>query len=216
MTGQTMISAAFFVMLTMAVLTANRMIIESNKDYIEAQAVEQATNFANALLTEILTKKFDSRVTLDAQGKVSGPYIVWLDSSLNVIGPYGGSVPAGKCGPPWPTTPTLFDGPSIMGTSPATKNYVMPGGAPDVAPYKSIRGDSPSYLDDVDDYHGYERIANASDISGYDLKVSVYYVKKSSPDAASSTQTYYKRIDVTVEHPLYLPRKLSFSAIATY
>jgi hypothetical protein len=177
-----MISAAFFVMLTLAVLSANKMIIESNKDYIEAQAVEQATNFANALISEILTKKFDSRV-------------------IDPLHYYNTSE---------------FDAPSAMGTSAATSNYVMPGGNPDVAPFKSIRGDSPSYFDDVDDYHGYQRTANSSDISGYLLKVSVYYVKKSSPDAASSTQTKYKRIDVTVEHPLYLPHKLTFSAIATY
>ena len=197
MTGQTMISAAFFVMLTAAVLSANRMIIESSSDYLQEEAIEQATNFAGSLISEILTKKFDSQVTVDGTGKITGPYTTynWPSSGHN---------------------PTLFDDPSAMGTSAATSNYVMPGGAPDSLPYKSIRGDSPSYFDDVDDYHGYKRIANSSDISGYLLKVSVYYVKKSSPDVSSSVETFYKRIDVTVEHPIYLPRKLSFSAIATY
>ena len=185
MTGQTMISAAFFVMLTVAVLSANRMVLESNKDYIQAQAIEQATNFANALISEILTKKFDSQVdTLYYQDK------------------------------------SEFDSPSSMGPSSTARNYVNPGGAPDVASatvsYKSIKGTTGDYFDDIDDYHGYERTANATDISGYHLKVSVYYVSKSSPDAASSSRTYYKRIDVTVDHPLYLPRKLTFSVIATY
>lgn len=201
MTGQTMISAAFFVMLTVAVLSANRMILESNKDYIQAQAVEQATNFANALISEILTKKFDSQVTLDVNGVPTSPY------GASYLSAHSWTLPA---------TPTSFDPPSAMGTSAATKEYAMPGGAPDVAPYKSIRGDSPSYYDDVDDYHTYERTANASDIAGYHLTVSVYYVQKTSPDVASSTQTYYKRIDVTVDHPLYLPKKLTFSAIAAY
>src|SRR3990172_1554231 len=138
MTGQTMISAAFFVMLTAAVLSANKMILESNRDYIQAQAVEQATNFANALLSEILRKRFDPQADYS-----------------------------------YYQATTEFDPPSAMGTSAATKNYVMPGGAPDVAPYKSIRGDSPSYLDDFDDYHTYQRAANAGDLSGYLLKVSV-------------------------------------------
>ena len=177
-----MISAAFFVMLTVAVLSANTMVIESNRDYIKAQAVEQATNFANALLSEILTKKFDSQVTT-----------AYYQSASE------------------------FDPPSAMGTSAATLAYVMPGGAPDVAPYKSIRGDSPSYMDDVDDYHGYERTANSSDISGYHLKVSVYYVRVSGGNLiTASSSTYYKRIDITVDHPLYLPNKLTFSAVATY
>lgn len=180
-----MISAAFFVMLTVAVLSANKMIIESNRDYIEAQAVEQGTNFANALISEILTKKFDSQVTDPTQ------YYH-----------------------PWD-----FDDPTAMGASSATKNYVMPGGNPDVAPYKSIRGDNSSYFDDVDDYNTYERTADAGDISGYHLKVRVYYVSKNNPDTPILTywsQTYYKRIDVTVDHPLYLPKPLKFSAIATY
>ncbi len=185
MTGQTMISAAFFVMLTVAVLSANRMVLESNKDYIEAQAVEQATNFANALISEILTKKFDSRV--------SDPATYYH---------------------PW-----NFDDPTAMGTSAATKNSVMPGGQPDVAPFRSIPGTNSSFFDDVDDYNTYERTADAGDISGYHLTVSVYYVAKNSPDVPILTyggQTYYKRIDVTVDHPLYLPKKLTFSAIATY
>jgi hypothetical protein len=92
---------------------------------------------------------------------------------------------------------------------------------PDVAPYKSIPSGHGQY-NDVGDYNGYERIANSSDISGYHLKVAVYYVSLSyaNPDTAvqiySAVQTYFKRIDVTVDHPIYLPRILTFSAIATY
>jgi hypothetical protein len=200
--GQTMISAAFFVLLTMAVLSANKMILENTKYYLQEEAIEQASNFANALIGEILTKKFDSQVTRDAWGNVTGPY-----NQYNM---------------PWPNgtwsgnSPTLFDPPSALGTSPATENNVMPGGNPDVAPYKSIRGDSPSWFDDVDDYKGYVRTANSADISGYTLTVNVYYVTKSNPSTAASFQTFYKRIDVTVTHPIYLTKALTFSAIATY
>jgi len=199
--GQTMISAAFFVLLTLAVLSANTMILENTKYYLQEEAVEQASNFGNALLSEILTKKFDSQVTLDGSGNVTGPY-----NSHNL---------------PWPGTPTLFDPPSAMGTSATTEDNVMPGGNPDVAPYKSIRGDSPSWFDDVDDYKGYKRAANSADISGYLLTVDVYYVKKivvSGHDsvATASSQTYYKKIDVSVTHPIYLTKALTFSAIATY
>ena len=71
--GQTMISAAFFVLLTMAVLSANKMILENTKYYLQEEAIEQASNFANGLIAEILTKKFDSQVTTDGTGKVTGP-----------------------------------------------------------------------------------------------------------------------------------------------
>ena len=194
--GQTMISAAFFVLLTFAVLSANTMILENTKYYLQEEAVEQASNFANALIGEILTKKFDSKVTTDASGNITGPY-----NSSNL---------------PWPTRPTLFDAPANMGTSAATEDNVMPGGNPDVAPYRSVRGDSPSWFDDVDDYKGYVRTANSADISGYKLTVNVYYVSKADPNTATSYATYYKRIDVTVTHPVYLTKPLIFSAIATY
>ena len=203
--GQTMVTAGFFVLLTIAVISANRMVIESNKDYLKTEAVEQATNFANALIGEILTKKFDSNVT-DSSGVIVGPY---THSGYNSTGAW-----------PWPTTPTRFDAPTAMGTSAATAATVMPGGVDSITAaipyYKSIRGDSPAYLDDIDDYHGYVRAASSGDISGYRLTVSVYYVKKTSPNSASATQTYYKRIDVVVSHSLYLPKSLTFSAIATY
>jgi hypothetical protein len=200
--GQTMISAAFFVLLTMAVLSANKMILENTKYYLQEEAIEQGSNFANALIAEILTKKFDSQVTTDGTGKITGPY-----NSSNL---------------PWPictsysTRASLFDPASDMGTSAATENNVMPGGNPDVVPYRSIRGDSPSWFDDVDDYKGYKRTANSADISGYLLTVNVYYVLESDPNTATSFQTYYKRIDVSVTHPIYLTKALTFSAIATY
>ena len=200
--GQTMISAAFFVLLTLAVLSANKMILENTKYYLQEEAIEQGSNFANALIAEILTKKFDSRVTLDVSGKVTGPY-----NSSNLPWPSGVD---------YSTRADLFDAAGNMGTSAGTENNVMPGGNPDVVPYRSIRGDSPSWFDDVDDYKGYVRTANSADISGYRLTVNVYYVSKANPNAATSYQTYYKRIDVSVTHPIYLTKALTFSAIATY
>ncbi len=192
--GQTMISAAFFVLLTLAVLSANKMILENTKYYLQEEAIEQASNFGNALLSEILTKKFDRHVTLDGSGNVTGPY---NQSNL-----------------PWPDTPTLFR--YNIGPTWTAGNNVMPGGNPDVVPYKSIRGDSQSWFDDVGCYNGYIRTANSADISGYLLTVKVYYVSKNNPDVPSGSQTFYKRIDVSVTHPIYLTNALTFSAIATY
>lgn len=198
--GQTMISAAFFVLLTVAVLSANKLILENTKYYLQEEAIEQASNFANALIGEIQTKKFDSQVTLDGSGNITGPY-----NKLNL---------------PWPSgtssshSASLFD--ASLGANATAENNVMPGGSPDTDPYKSIQGSSSSWFDDVDDYDGYERTANSADISGYLLTVSVYYVTKSNPNAAAGFQTFYKRIDVSVTHPIYLTKALTFSAIATY
>jgi hypothetical protein len=210
--GQTMISTAFFVLLTLAVLTANKMIIERSKSTLQLEAVEGATNLANSLLTEILTKKFDSQVTTDASGNITGPY---THDNYNSALKW-----------PWPSTPTSFDAPSAMGTSSTTLDNVMPGGTPDSITtskpnYGSVRGDNASWFDDMDDYCGdgtrpYIRAASSGSLTGYRLTVNVYYVKKATPNVSSSTQTFYKRIDVTVTNSLYLPKPLVFSAIATY
>lgn len=210
--GQTMISTAFFALLTLAVLTANRMIIERSKDTLQLEAVEGATNLANALIGEILTKKFDSQVTVDGTGKITGPYT------------HGNW--------PWPsypgsfyTYPSSFDAPTAMGTSATTLDNVMVAGLPDSATagqtYKSVRGDSPSWFDDIDDYCGdgtrqYIRAASSGSITGYRLTVNVYYVKKANPNTAAGIQTYFKRIDVTVTNSTYLAKSLVFSAIAAY
>ncbi len=210
--GQTMISTAFFALLTLAVLTANKMIIERSKSTLQLEAVEGATNLANSLLTEILSKKFDSQVTTDASGNVTGPY---THSNVNASLRW-----------PWPSTPTAFDDPSSMGTNATALANVMPGGTPDsLTPlktnYGSVRGDNSNWFDDVDDYVGvgavkYIRAASSGSLTGYRLTVNVYYVSKANPGTASSSETYYKRIDVTVTNSLYLPKPLVFSAIATY
>ncbi|GEM_PF-883699 len=198
--GQTMISAAFFVLLTLAILSANKLILENTKYYLQEEAIEQASNFANALIGEILTKKFDSQVALDGSGNITGPY-----NKLNL---------------PWPSgtssshSASLFD--ASLGANATAESNVMPSGNPDADPYKSIQKGSSSWFDDVDDYNGYKRIANSADIPGYLLTVSVYYVTKSNPNAPAGFQTFYKRIDVSVTHPIYLTKALTFSAIATY
>jgi hypothetical protein len=186
-TGQTMLSVAFFVLLTVAVLNANRLILSQDETYYTQEALEQGTTFANSLLTEILTKKFDSTVD------TTSSYYMY----------------------PWE-----FDW--AMGAGAAAVAYVNPGTprTPDVFPFKSIRGTYRvvvgDVFDDVDDYHDYVRTANTSEISGYLLTVSVYYVNKATPDVHASIQTYFKRVDVTVTHPIYIKRPITFSAIASY
>ena len=217
--GQTMISTAFFCLLTMAVLTANRMIIERSKSTLQLEAVEGATNVANALLSEILTKKFDSQVTVDGTGKITGPY-----NSANWVWPSYYADPFHPNGP-WPYYPSSFDPPTAMGTSSTALDNVMVGGAPDSAvaggTFKSVNGSSSNWFDDMDDYCGdgtrqYVRAASSGSIQGYRLTVNVYYVTKANPNTASNVQTFYKRIDVTVSNATYLSKSLVFSAIAAY
>ena len=180
-----MLTVGFLVLLTIAVINANRLIVDKDSSYYEAEAYKQASILANSLITEIQTKKFDSRYDYPS--------------------PYTGMQPL-----------NTFDGWNSMGPSNNAKNYVNPGGAADTYPYKSVRGDNGNYFDDVDDYNGYKRSASTATLSGFTLTVSVYYVYPSNTDIAAYTQTYTKRIDITVSNPKYLPKDLVFSAIAYY
>ena len=174
--GQTMLTAAFFVLVTVSVMSANRMILNSMTDVCEQEALEQGSAFANALMNEILTKKFDSKVNYSFGYQNVGS----------------------------------FDGPYSMGPGTAIP-------APDVVPYKSIDQTLlPYQYNDVDDYNGYERSADSQDIQGFRLKVSVYYVTKANPETNANTQTYYKRVDVTVTQPQFLKDGIKFSTLACY
>ena len=155
--GQTMLTSAFLVLLTIAVMNANKMIVDRDVNYYEQEAFKQAGVLANSLLDEIVRKKYDSKAD------TAGSYQNW-----------------------W-----VFD--YAMGAGATAVNYVNPGGAPDTFPYKSIRGDNGNYFDDVDDYHGYIRSADAGNINGFILKVKVYYVDPNNPDVKVLTQQYLKK-----------------------
>lgn len=58
-----MLTAAFLVLITIAAMNANKMIVERDVSYYEQEAYQQAAVLANALLTEIMTKRFDEYAT---------------------------------------------------------------------------------------------------------------------------------------------------------
>jgi hypothetical protein len=88
--------------------------------------------------------------------------------------------------------------------------------------YKSI---PPTLYDDVDDYNGYTRIVSADTlngirIGGYLVTVRVFYVESANPDVAVGYQTFFKRIEVDVQHHPYLDflpsGKLTYSSLMSY
>lgn len=175
--GQTMLTATFLVLLTVAVFNANNMISNMDTSYYETEALEQSGILANSLMNEIIRKKFDSRADTSSYYQQ-----------------------------PWE-----FD--YAMGPSSTASNYVNPGGEPDTYPYRSV---TTSYFDDVDDYNGYVRSATAGNLTGFILRVRVYYVRQSNPNYSSSSQTYLKKVVVTVSNSTYLKRDLEYSTIVSY
>ncbi|MGH2568479.1 MAG: hypothetical protein ACRDGA_09085 [Bacteroidota bacterium] len=169
--GQTMITAAFLTVLTIAILNANRLLVDSQLQSYSAVALDHAANFAQALLAEIGRKKFDHNE---------------LDDIYQL--------------------PTNFTATSALG--PEAGESVTPW--PDRDPWKSL-----SLYNDVDDYHGYARILDLNHLKGFKVTVRVYYVSSVDLNTQTSVQTYFKRIDASVEHPQFLP-KVTFSSLATY
>lgn len=81
---------------------------------------------------------------------------------------------------------------------------------PDVYPYKSPNG-----YNDVDDYHRYRRTVFTPRMGNFDVVDTVVYVVETNPDTKSSTQTFFKKVIVTVRHPnMHTP--LTMSDVAVY
>jgi hypothetical protein len=72
------------------------------------------------------------------------------------------------------------------------------------------------YFDDVDDYIGYSRAVTMNKISGYNASVNVFYVDPNYPDVPLTTQSYYKEVEVTVQHPFYLKTPVVYTALVSY
>ncbi|HEY4611613.1 MAG TPA: hypothetical protein VII11_01355 [Bacteroidota bacterium] len=168
--GQTMITGAFFLLLITSVISANRMIGESNATTYEGDAVNLAVDVARSVLAETYRKKFDAN---------------YIDSVYQAA--------------------SAFTSPNALG--PATSEVFTP--SPDVAPFQSF-----ARYDDVDDYNGYQRTVDAAGVKGFKVSVSVYYV---NPDtfAKSTTQTYLKRVEVSIEHATYMKTKMTFSSLVS-
>lgn len=60
---------------------------------------------------------------------------------------------------------------------------------------------SVNYFDDIDDYKGYTKNISLPHAEEYTVKANVYYVQEDNQGQVSTTQTFYKRVDVRVESP---------------
>ncbi len=68
----------------------------------------------------------------------------------------------------------------------------------------------PNY-NDVDDYNNYVRNVNAPHTEGYKITCTVDYVEENNPNIISSSQTFYKKVTVTVTNTY-----MSFPIILSY
>lgn len=100
----------------------------------------------------------------------------------------------------------LLTGATSLGCS-GTETINVP--LPDTANADGIFRARP-YYNDVDDYHRYTRIVKTPVLGKFTVVDSVYYVLEANPDQRATTQTYMKKIVVTVTHPnMAYPLQLS-------
>lgn len=70
-------------------------------------------------------------------------------------------------------------------------------------------------FNDVDDYNQYVRIVNTQRAERFQIKSAVTYVSESDPMATSGSQTFCKRMDVTVSSP-FLTDSVRLSYVYSY
>ena len=76
-------------------------------------------------------------------------------------------------------------------------------------------GEAYPYFDDIDDYNNFSRNADAPHSEKYHISAEVYYVSETNPDTKSTSQTFHKRVDVTVSSP-YLNNNVKLTFIFTH
>ena len=69
-------------------------------------------------------------------------------------------------------------------------------------------------FNDIDDFDRYERTIDAPHAENYNVTCSVYYVSEYNPDYKVMTQTFYKKVDVTVSSP-YMKKTIKLSFVFT-
>ena len=62
--GQSILATGALIVLTILVISANRMIVQSQQDEYRAIAVNQASEIASAIMNEALSKQFDENSTV--------------------------------------------------------------------------------------------------------------------------------------------------------
>ena len=84
------------------------------------------------------------------------------------------------------------------------------------SPYSLGHADYEVYpnFNDIDDFNDYSRTIDAPHAENYSVRCNVYYVSEYNPDFKVMTQTFYKRVDVTVISP-YMKNNILLSFIFT-
>ena len=97
-------------------------------------------------------------------------------------------------------TPYNYLGPETN-TTPSEVSYVSLPEPPDTtSAYKSV-----TKYNDIDDYNNYKRYYFSPSMGTFTVVDTVFYITYAAPDQKSNTQTFFKKVVVTVRHPNFYP-----------
>jgi hypothetical protein len=75
-------------------------------------------------------------------------------------------------------------------------------------------GETYQTFNDIDDYNFYKKTVNAPHAEDYGIICRVFYVDGSNPDNEINTQSYYKKVTVTVTSP-FMREEVNLSFVFT-
>ena len=71
----------------------------------------------------------------------------------------------------------------------------------------------PNY-NDIDDFNGFTKSISAPHAENYNVSSEVFYVSETNPNTKVMTQTFYKKVEITVDSP-YIRNPVTLSFIFT-
>jgi hypothetical protein len=191
--GQTLITLAMFILLMMAVISANRMLVDNASSPLRTEALAASSMIASDLFAEIASKPYDYGVKGVIDTIYNNPVThvidtLWKQETTGLL-----------------TTTSFTSYKDTVHWGGWGVRRVLGMTLPDIAnasgEFRSVKA-----LKDVDDYDGYSRNVRYSDFNDvFTASVAVYYVTSLSPDVPDlATKQFLKRIVVTVVPPLSL------------
>ncbi len=185
--GQTILTTAFLVLISIAIINIVKMVSDKDAGYYEKLAIEQSGELSHALLDEIATKKFDSTVDTSAFGYA-------LTTSFDIA--MGAGAVAYNYVMPGGTPDSYTPFRSIRGDN---GNYYD-----DIDDYNGyVRITSSGSLT------GFRLWVSV-------YYVNVTTVGSNVNISASGLRTYFKKVDVRVSNTIYMADTLTYSRVIQY
>ncbi|MFZ4620144.1 MAG: hypothetical protein ACOYNS_06280 [Bacteroidota bacterium] len=198
-----MLTVGFLVLLTFAVVSINKMVVDKDKSFYEKEVIKQSGTLADALFEEIATKRFDEK---------ADTAFVGIQDSLSFASPL-------NLGLDWSYWYLINNGTTWKLGADERGTVSLPDIVNTRNRFRSFSNADDRY-DDIDDYKGYIRTADSGPFTGFSLWSTVEYINynfsTNTYTVSALKQTHYKRVTVYVTNTKYLQDTLSYYRIFSF